>query len=132
MTTLNQCKWLLRRRKVKRFKRTLDTLVNEYISHPLEIPPSVEMPKINGAETIKVGITGDLPTLDLVLADGTPAGFNTVVLAEISRRINKNIELVQINSGARAAALTSELVDVINRAVRPLALARGLTAHIVL
>ena len=98
---------------------TLDALVDEYIKHALVIPPSVEMPKIDGAETIKVGITGDLPPLDLVLADGTPAGFNTAVLAEISKRINKNIELVQISSGARAAALTSGQVDVIFWVVVP-------------
>ena len=92
---------------------TLDALIDEYINHPLEIPPSVEIAKIDGADTIKVGITGDLPPLDLVLADGTPAGFNTAVLAEISKRIDKNIELVQIESGARAAALTSGQVDVV-------------------
>ena len=92
---------------------TLDELVDEYITHPLEILPSVAMPQIDGAATIKVGITGDLPPLDLILADGTPAGFNTAVLAEISKRVNKNIELVQVNSGARAAALTSGQVDVI-------------------
>ena len=92
---------------------TLNTLIDEYINHPLEIPPSVEISKIDGANTIKVGITGDLPPLDLILADGTPAGFNTAVLAEISKRIGKNIELVQIDSGARAAALTSGQVDVI-------------------
>lgn len=92
---------------------TLNKLIDEYINYPLEIPPSIELPAIDGAPTIKVGITGDLPPLDLVLVDGTPAGFNTAVLAEISKRIGKNIELVQIESGARAAALTSGLVDVI-------------------
>ncbi len=98
---------------------TLDELIDEYITHPLEIPPSVEIAKIDGAATIKVGITGDLPPLDLILADGTPAGFNTAVLSEISKRVNKNIELVQINSGARAAALTSNQVDVIFWVVVP-------------
>lgn len=98
---------------------TLNELIDEHINHPLEIPPSVEMPQIEGAAKIKVGITGDLPPLDLILADGTPAGFNTAVLAEISKRANKNIELVQIESGARAAALTSGQVDVIFWVVVP-------------
>ena len=64
-------------------------------------------------------MTGDLPPLDLVLADGTPAGFNTAVLSEISKRINKNIELVTIESNARAAALTSGTVDVVFWVVTP-------------
>ena len=97
---------------------TLDSLVEKYITN-LETPLPVVIKKIDGAETIKIGITGDLPPLDLVLADGRPAGFNTAVLSEISKRINKNIELVQIDSGARAAALTSGQVDVIFWVVVP-------------
>lgn len=98
---------------------TLDALIEKYINNAAETPQPVEIVHIDGAETIKVGITGDLPPLDLVLADGTPAGFNTAVLAEISKRTGKNIELVQINSGARAAALTSGQVDVIFWVVVP-------------
>nr|MBR2519466.1 transporter substrate-binding domain-containing protein [Selenomonadaceae bacterium]MBR3748040.1 transporter substrate-binding domain-containing protein [Selenomonadaceae bacterium] len=75
--------------------------------------PSIDMPKIDGAPTIKVAVTGDLPPLDFVRADGQPAGFNTAVLAAISQQIGKNFELVNIDSGARAAALTSKQVDVV-------------------
>lgn len=92
---------------------TLNGLIDKFIEDATAVPTPIDIAKIDGAETIKVGITGDLPPLDLVLADGTPAGFNTAVLAEISKRIGKNIELVQIDSSARAAALTSGLVDVI-------------------
>jgi len=100
---------------------TLNNLVEKFIKNlkPNEEPPAVAMPQIAGADTIKVGVTGDLPPLDLILADGTPAGFNTAVLAEISQRIGKNIELVTIESNARAAALTSETVDVIFWTVTP-------------
>ncbi|MBR4643195.1 MAG: transporter substrate-binding domain-containing protein [Selenomonadaceae bacterium] len=98
---------------------TLDALIKNFIDNPSETPQAVEISKIDGADTIKVGVTGDLPPLDLVLADGTPAGFNTAVLAEISKRIGKNIELIQVDSGARAAALTSKLVDVIFWVVVP-------------
>lgn len=99
----------------------LDKLINEYINQIDEgqTPHAVEISHIDGADTIKVGVTGDLPPLDLVLADGTPAGFNTAILAEISRRINKNIELIQIDSSARAAALTSGQVDVVFWVVVP-------------
>ncbi|MBE8953933.1 MAG: transporter substrate-binding domain-containing protein, partial [Quinella sp. 1Q7] len=70
---------------------TLDKLVAEYITNvkPDDIP-TVEIPMIDGAETIKVGVTGDLPPLDLILADGSPAGFNTAMLAEIGKRLNRN------------------------------------------
>ncbi len=94
---------------------TLENLVKTYITDPkaYEEPVTVEMPQIDGAETLKVGVTGDLPPMDLILANGTPAGFNTAVLAEVGKRINKNIELVQIDSNARAAALTSKKIDIV-------------------
>ena len=98
---------------------TLDAFVDKYVTHFDANPIAIEIPHIDGAETIRVGITGDLPMLDFVLADGTPAGFNTAVLAEISKRIGKNIELVQIESAARAAALTSGHVDVVFWVVVP-------------
>ena len=78
-----------------------------------EEPPAVQINKIEGADTIKVGVTGDLPPFDMVLADGTPAGFSTAVLAEISKRINKNIELVSVDSASRAAILSSKGADVV-------------------
>lgn len=77
-----------------------------------EVEP-VEMPVIDGAETIKVAITGALPPMDYIAPDGTPAGFNTALLAEISTRIGKNFELVQVDSVGRAAALASGTVDVV-------------------
>ncbi|MBQ6298137.1 MAG: transporter substrate-binding domain-containing protein [Selenomonadaceae bacterium] len=94
---------------------TLDKLVNDYITKvdKGKTPPAVEIPKFDGVETIKVGVTGDLPPLDLILPDNSPAGFNTAMLAEISKRIGKNIELVQIETGARATALSSKFIDVV-------------------
>ena len=82
-------------------------------------PPKVEIAKIEGADTIKIAVTGDLPPIDLVLADGSPAGFNTAVLSEISKRLKKNVEIVSIESGARASALTSKRADVIFWAIVP-------------
>ncbi|MBR4905188.1 MAG: transporter substrate-binding domain-containing protein [Selenomonadaceae bacterium] len=76
-------------------------------------PPTVTITQIDGADTIKVAVTGDLPPFDMVLADGTPAGFSTAVLAEVSKRINKNIELVSVDSAARAAILASKGADVV-------------------
>ncbi len=100
---------------------SLNKLIDYYITNAIKDknPPSVDLPKFDGAEVIKVGVTGDLPPLDLILADNSPAGFNTALLAEIAKRLNKNIELVQIDSGARAAALNADQIDVIFWAVVP-------------
>lgn len=101
---------------------TLAGFKKKYIDDlsPGEEPTAVEIEKFEGADTIKVAITGDLPPLDLVLADGTPSGFNTAVLAEIGKRLQKNIEVVQIESAARAAALESKRVDISFWAVVPI------------
>ena len=100
---------------------TLDRLTKEYITdiNAETDPPAVELPHFDSAQTIKIAVTGDLPPLDFVSANGTPEGFNTAVLAEIGQRMLKNIELVQIDSGARAAALTSKQVDVVFWAIVP-------------
>ena len=94
---------------------TMDKLVKEQIYdivYGAQFNP-VAMPEIAGAETIKVAVTGALPPMDYVAADGTPAGFNTAVLAEISQRIGKNIELVVVDSIGRATALSSGTVDAV-------------------
>ena len=94
---------------------TLTKLAKQYITDLNDgaEPPAVPIKKIDGADTIKVAVTGDLPPFDLVLADGTPAGFSTAVLSEISKRIGKNIELINIDSNARASILTSKGADVV-------------------
>ena len=93
---------------------SLDKLTKEYITDvKADNIPKVEIPKIDGAETIKVGVTGDLPPLDLILPDNSPAGFNTALLAEVAKRSGKNIEVVQIETGARSAALNSKIIDVV-------------------
>lgn len=52
-----------------------------------------------------------MPPLDYIAPDGTPAGFNTALLAEIGKRLKVNVELVNINYGARIAALASGRAD---------------------
>jgi polar amino acid transport system substrate-binding protein len=100
---------------------TLDKLVQEYIKDVKagEEPHAVELEKAEGRRILKVAVTGDLPPIDLVLADGKPAGFNTAVLSEVGKRLQRNIEIVQVDSGARAAALSGKTVDVIFWAVIP-------------
>ena len=93
---------------------TLDKLIKENITDLGGADPVAKpIPMIEGAETIKVAVTGDMPALDCILADGTPAGVNVAFLSELSKRINKNFELVSIEAGARGAALSSGQVDML-------------------
>ncbi len=72
------------------------------------VPQSFE-----GADTIRVAVTGDRPPMDYIAPDGTPMGFNTALIAEIAKRLQINVELVSFDSGARAIALASGAADVI-------------------
>ena len=91
---------------------TLERLIKEHIlTVETEDPKAVEIPKFKGEDTIRFAVTGDLPPMDCILADGTPAGFNTAFLAELAAHIKKNIELVSVSAGARQAAIASGKVD---------------------
>jgi len=94
---------------------TMEKLTAEYIEDVIagkDVSP-IEIPVIEGAETIKVAITGCLPPMDYIAPDGTAAGFNTALLAEISKRLGKNIELLQVDSLGRSAAVASGVVDAV-------------------
>ena len=91
---------------------TLDALIKTYITDAVSDPEPVAFTKTEG-ETIRVAITGELPPMDYVAPDGTPAGFNTALLAELGRRLNKNFELIQVDSSGRSAALATGIVDLV-------------------
>lgn len=76
-------------------------------------PETVELPKIDGAKVMKVAVTGDLPPMDYVLPDGRPAGFNIAFLAELSKRLQINIELLSVSAGARQEAISSGRADAV-------------------
>ena len=100
--------------RVMRDNWILQTLEGIYTTSPgTEEPDAVEFEKFDGADTIRVAVTGDLPPIDYVAPDGTPAGFNTAVLAEIGVYLKKNIQLVEVDSGARTSALASGRADVV-------------------
>ena len=93
---------------------TLSAIEGMYITpYGADEPEPVKFAHFDGAEKIKVAVTGDLPPIDFIAADGTPAGFNTAVLAEVGAYLKKNIELVNIDAGARTAALMSGRADVV-------------------
>lgn len=93
---------------------TLKTITEEKLFAYRDKEPEVsEIPFIEGADTIRVAVTGDMPPLDYVSVDGRPAGFNIALLSAISQRLQINIEPVVVEAGARFTALASGRVDAI-------------------
>ena len=94
---------------------TLQQLIDEHITKVIngEEPQVIVPDQIEGAETITVAVTGSLPPMDYIAPDGTVAGFNTALLAEIGQRTGKNIEIVVVDSLGRVAALASGTVDAV-------------------
>ncbi|MBQ6003052.1 MAG: transporter substrate-binding domain-containing protein [Synergistaceae bacterium] len=93
---------------------TLSALEGMYLARPGLTPPkAVEFQKFDGAGTVRAAVTGDIPPVDYMADDGTPAGFSTAVLAEIGKRLGVNIELMNIESAARSSALASGRADVV-------------------
>ena len=93
---------------------TLAKLEKKYITDMgASEPEQAKFQEFKGAATIKVAVTGDLPPIDFIAADGTPAGYNTAVMAEIGKRLKKNIRLISVDTGGRSSALASERADVV-------------------
>ena len=93
---------------------TLEELVRVHITEAARSgkPEAVKFEAFDG-EPIRVAVTGSLPPMDYVAEDGSFAGFNTAILAEIGKRLEKNIELVQTDSVGRALSLAQGKVDVV-------------------
>ena len=93
---------------------TLQQLIDEHIVKASEggEPVAVAFEKFEG-DPVRVAVTGSLPPMDYVAPDGSFAGFNTAVLAEIGKRLQKNVQLVQVDSIGRALALSEGTVDVV-------------------
>ena len=94
---------------------TLAILQDKYIAEAgINEPDPVEFGHYDNVnEKVRVAVTGDMPPIDFIDPAGTPVGFNTAVLAEIGKRLKINVELVNIDSGARASALASGRVDLV-------------------
>ena len=91
---------------------TLSVLESRYLNTHRN-PEPVKFQHFDGAPTVRVAITGDLPPLDYITPGGTPAGFNTALLAEVGNILHVNIELMEVEAGARTAALTSGRADIV-------------------
>ena len=87
-------------------------LTRRYITGSEAVNPKpVKFDTFEDAPTLNVAVTGDLPPVDYVDAGGEAAGFNTALLAELGRRLQMNITMIQVEAGARASALISGRVD---------------------
>ena len=91
----------------------MSALWSKHVTSVIELgePSPVALPDNPDGLKLRVGVSGDIPPMDYVAADGTPAGFNTAMLSELAKRENLSIEIVQIDSGARFAALASGRID---------------------
>ena len=92
---------------------TLARLQKKYITELVGEPEQVSFQSFKDAPTIKVAVTGDLPPIDYIAADGRPTGYNTAMLYEIGKRLKKNIRLISVDAGGRSAALASGRADVV-------------------
>lgn len=97
---------------------TMKKLQDEYIKKA-NVDNVVTFEEYPNAKTIKFAVTGDIPPIDYILENGTPSGFNVAMIKEIAKRLKINVELIPIESGARAMALATGRADVIfwNRSV---------------
>lgn len=92
----------------------LSALEDQYIYSAQGLPEkAVVSAKIEGAPTIRIGLTGSLPPFDYVTADGVPAGFNVAFANALGERLGVNIELTTVEVDARLTALVSKKIDVV-------------------
>lgn len=93
---------------------TLNRLIKESLQpYITSEPQAAKLPEFEGAQTIKIAVTGDLPPMDYISAAGQPQGFNVALLSEIAKKANVNIEMIEVDSGARASVLESGRADAI-------------------
>lgn len=89
---------------------TLDKLIETYITN-ISVSDSGE--DIQREKNYVVGVTGDLPPMDYVAADGVPAGFNVAFINAIGEVTDVSFTFVQVDADARLSALSSGKIDVI-------------------
>ena len=93
---------------------TLSALEGQYIYSAEGLSEEAAAPeKIEGAPTVRIGLTGNLPPFDYVSADGIPAGFNVAFANALGERLGMNIELTTVEVDARLTALVSKKIDAV-------------------
>lgn len=94
---------------------TIETLRQSYIENVIagEEPGAIQPETFSDARTIRVAVTGDRPPMDYVSAGGEPIGFNTAMITEIAKRLNMNVQLVNVSTQARGMALATGVCDIV-------------------
>ena len=93
---------------------TLMTIEDKFIKNiGTNEPEEVKLTEFKGSKPIRVAVTGDLPPIDYIASDGRATGYNTAILAEIGRRLKRNIRVISVEAGGRSAALASGRADVV-------------------
>ncbi len=75
-------------------------------------PPAAPEAELTG-ETLRVGVTGDIPPVDYVDASGQPAGYNVNLMAHIGALLGRPIEFVLVGKGAAITALATGRIDIL-------------------
>ena len=109
------CKKLSATIKEMKEDGTFDDLETNYLYAYIgeAYPKPVKCEHKDEWKTLTVAVTGDLPQMDFVSVSGEPAGYSTAVAAELGKRLGYNIEFLNIDSGARATALSTGTADVV-------------------
>ena len=94
---------------------TIEALRQTYIENVImgEDPGAIESQAFPGAQTIRVAVTGDRPPMDYISEGGEPLGFNTALIAEVAKRLELNVELVNVTCAARGIALATGVCDIV-------------------
>lgn len=91
-------------------ERKLDELIKNYIT---DISMEGFEDIVQREKSYIVGVTGDLPPMDYVAADGIPAGFNVALMNAIGDVMDVSFTFTQVDASARLSALSSERIDVV-------------------
>ena len=94
---------------------TLEKFALQYIIDSKNYEPKPIRPEEikNSLGEIKIAVTGDMPPIDMFAGDGKPVGYNTAVLSEIGKKLQKNIKFINTDAGGRTSALMSGHADVV-------------------
>lgn len=94
---------------------SIEALKQAYIEGVIagEDPGAIEPQVFQDAKTIRVAVTGDRPPMDYVSAGGEPMGFNTALIAEVAKRLELNVEMVNVSCAARGIALATGVCDIV-------------------
>lgn len=73
----------------------------------------LNVPLIEGAKTVKIGISGDVCSIDFISNNGCPPQYCNSIFTEIGKILNINFVYVTIDAPLRLEALKNNEIDII-------------------